>query len=481
MINRILIRIKVVQILYSYLLSRNEFKIDIAPENPGKERRFAYSVYLDTLTLIQELSGLRTNNPERSLPAIEVHPKFRLNRVGKALADSPQLKEITFKEAAHLNSFAPVLQRIADRLADASVFKDYAKKRIYNLEIDVNLWAVLLESVLLKDPDFAATLRNDPNFSLAGMHAGVRMAIDTIKEYNDTRAAELKAKNDLEESLRQAYDLYMALFSLIVNLTREQADRIENAKSKYLATAQDLNPNLRFVDNSLASMLENNDELTAYQKDRPSNWTEDPTLLKNLLDAILQSDIYKEYMEQESTDWHNDCEFWRTIMRNIILPSDALAEAMENKSVYWNDDLDIIGTFALKTLRRFGTTEPSECRFLPRFKDEEDAEFGARLFSCAVENRETYRGYIDRFISQDWDPDRLAFMDIVIMVVAIAEIVNFPGIPLPVSMNEYIEIANSYSTARSGAFINGILYSVVTMLTEEGQLRKPLTKPENIR
>ncbi|MDE7467198.1 MAG: transcription antitermination protein NusB, partial [Muribaculaceae bacterium] len=204
------------------------------------------------------------------------------------------------------------------------------------------------------------------------------------------------------------------------------------------------------------------------------------TLLKNLLDAIVQSDTYKEYMAQESTDWRTDCEFWRTVMRNIILPSDALAEAMEDKSVFWNDDLDIIGTFALKTIRKFGSENPEKCRFLPQFKDEEDEQFGDRLFAFAIENRETYRGYIDRFISRDWDPDRLAFMDIVIMIAAIAEIVNFPGIPLPVSMNEYIEIANAYSTPRSGAFINGILFSVATMLTEEGILHKPLTKPENL-
>lgn len=480
MINRILIRIKVVQILYSYLLSRNEFKIDIAPENPGKERRFAYSVYLDTLALVQELSGLRTNNPARNLPAIEVNPKLRVNRVGKALADSPQLKEILFREIGHLNAFGPVLNQISHDIEDSPIFKEYAKKRNLNLEVDVNLWAVLLETVLLKDPSFVQVLRADPDFSLAGLNAGVHQAIDTLKAYNDTRAAEVRAKKDLEESLNQAYDLYMSLFSLIVNLTQEQEDRIENAKYKYLATAQDLNPNMRFVDNSLARMLAGSEELQDYQKSRPFNWSDNLSLLKNLLDAIVQSDTYKEYMEQDATDWHTDCEFWRTIMRNIILPSDALAEAMETKSVFWNDDLDIIGTFVLKTLRRFGTSTMDDCRFLPKFKDEEDEQFGMKLFTAAIDNRETYRSYIDRFISDDWDPDRLAFMDIVIMIVAIAEIINFPGIPLPVSMNEYIEIANSYSTPRSGAFINGILYSVVTMLTEEGKLHKPLSRIDDI-
>lgn len=473
-----MIRIKVVQILYSYLLSRNEFRIDIAPENPGKGRRFAYSVYLDTLALIQELSGIRTNNPDRKLPAIEVHPKFRTNRVGKALADSPQLKEILYKDSTHLNLFAPVMQQLADDLAAATAFKDYARKRVYNLDMDANLWSVLLESVILKSKTFADVLRQDPDFSLSGMTNGVRQAIDTIREYNDSRAAEVKAKKDLEESLAQAYDLYMALFRLIVNITREKADRIETAKSKYLATADELNPNMKFVDNAFVRALAENPDLEQYAKDRAMGWTDDPTLLKQLLDAITGSDIYNEYMSEPDSSWASDCEFWRTVMRTIILPSDALAEAMEAKSVFWNDDLDTIGTFVLKTIRRISTID--HISFMPKFKDEEDEAFGSRLFDAAVRNRETYRGYIDRFINPDWDPDRLAFMDIVIMIAALAEILNFPGIPVPVSMNEYVEIANLYSTSRSGAFINGILYSVVKMLSTEGILLKPLTKPENL-
>jgi N utilization substance protein B len=133
-----------------------------------------------------------------------------------------------------------------------------------------------------------------------------------------------------------------------------------------------------------------------------------------------------------------------------------------------------MGTFTLKTIRRYALAEnPAEVTFLPQFKDEEDSQFALKLFTFAVQNREQYREYIDKFISRDWDPERLAFMDIVIMLVAIAEILNFPAIPLPVSLNEYIEIANAYSTRRSGPFINGILYSVVKMLVDEGKLQKP--------
>lgn len=477
MINRILIRIKVVQILYSYLLSRSEFKIDAAPEPPSRDRRFAYAVYLDMLTLMQELSGIRTNNPDRKLPAIDVHPKLRTNRVGRALADDKILKEITFKNLADLNAFGPSLQKIADEISRSTVFTDYARKRSHSLDDDVRLWCVLLETTVLKNPDVLAALRTNEDFSLTGLHHGIMQAVDTLKAYNDSRATYQKARNELSASLDKAYELYFALFRLIVELANEENDRIETAKTKYLATSEDLNPNMRFVNNSFVRFLAENEQLNEVVEDKKICWGDATGMLKSLLTLIKESEIYDEYMNRPETDWNSDCEFWRDIMRSVILPSDALAEALESKSIFWNDDIHTMGTFALKSIRRFANSDQGKnVRFLPQFKDEEDAEFGARLFTLAVENREKYREYIDRFINPDWDPERLAFMDIVIMTVAIAEILNFPAIPLPVSLNEYIEIANSYSTQRSGPFINGILFSVVNMLAEEGLLKKPLSQ-----
>lgn len=474
MINRILIRIKVVQILYSYLLSRTDFNIDLAPENASRDRRFAYAVYLDALMLIQELSGIRTNHPDRSLPAIDVHPMLKTNRVGRALADNTELKEITFRNAADINRFAPILQKLSDTLTSSTVFADYLKKRSRTLNDDVILWTVLLETAFLNDPDVAAVLRENPDFSLTGLHYGVMQAVATLKAYNDSRAMYLKAKNELEQSLYQSYNLYFSLFALIAELTAEERERQEMAKEKHLATAAELNPDTRFVDNAFVRCLVEKPEYQKFIKDTKFTWVDCPGLLKTLLDEILGSEIYARYMSEPGTSWKRDCEFWRDIVKSIILPSDAFDTALEAKSIFWNDDLPTIGTFVLKTIRRFGESdEGADAAFLPPFKDEEDEAFGARIFTDAVENRELYRSYIDRFISLDWDPERLAFMDIVIMIAAIAEILSFPGIPVPVSLNEYIEIANTYSTRRSGPFINGILYSVLNYLAQEGILHKP--------
>ena len=170
----------------------------------------------------------------------------------------------------------------------------------------------------------------------------------------------------------------------------------------------------------------------------------------------------------------DDAELWRKLFKTVILPGDDLAEMLESKSVYWNDDIEIIGTFVLKTIKRIASDERFDDHILPQFKDDEDAKFGAELFRSAVEHRDEYRAMIDSFIldHNSWDPERLALMDIVVMLAAITEIVDFPQIPIPVTLNEYIEIANSYSTPRSGQFINGILYSVVNKLKEEHIINK---------
>lgn len=178
-------------------------------------------------------------------------------------------------------------------------------------------------------------------------------------------------------------------------------------------------------------------------------------------------------MAEDETSFAKDCELWRTLLRMVVFPSDSLAEALEQRSVYWNDDLTIMGTFVLKSIKHFAAAKSGEVNLLPIYKDEEDARFGPELFLTAIKERDTYRSYIDRFVNDSsWDPERLAFMDIVILVTAITELLKFPSIPMAVTMNEYVEIANYYSTPRSGQFINGVLFSIANYLKEEGKLNK---------
>ena len=183
-------------------------------------------------------------------------------------------------------------------------------------------------------------------------------------------------------------------------------------------------------------------------------------------------------MDDPVSDLHQDCEFWRKVMRGIILSDTEFLEILESMSVFWNDDFDIMGEFVLKTFRRFEekASDP-ECKIkepvLPMYKDHEDAEFGRELFEITVKKHAIYRGYIDEALNKKhWESDRLAYMDVVIMVTALAEILNFPKIPIQASLNEYIEIAKCYSSGKSGSFINGLLANVIANLKESGKLRK---------
>jgi N utilization substance protein B len=477
MINRILIRIKVVQMLYSYLLTRSEFKIDNAPETTSRDKKFGYAVYTDLLLLLLELSDCRVSRSEGRQPAIDVDPKLRANRVGRSLLENDTLKSIILRGNTDIAAFDQYLQKIHDKITSSEVFGDYRKKRKLSLADDVELWITVVKSIIAKEPMVESALRTNPDFTNIGFNLGVKQLVATLESFSDTRVSYLNARKDLQASLDKAYELYNGVFVLMSELTELQEQRIENNKAKYLATAEDLNPNMRFVNNEFVAALRDNQSLQLYLADHPITWNDDPIMMDKVLNKIVASPIYEEYMSAPSTDFEADCDFWRNILKSVVLPADELSDYMEEKSVYWNDDLQIMGTFVLKTIKQFAAAKSASVELLPQFKDEEDAKFGVELFDFAVQSREQYRAYIDSFIdSTQWDPERLAFMDIVIMITAIAELIHYPSIPVPVTMNEYIEIANSYSTDKSGQFINGILFSVIRKLSEEGIIAKPIAQ-----
>ena len=473
MINRVLIRIKVVQMLYSYLLTQSEFRIIPAPESESRDQRYAHKLYLDTLLLILELSGWEVHNRSR-LPLAAPAP-LHDSKMARSLHANQDLHSVMMRADNGIDNFNSCLDTLLDAVTTSSAYRSYIRTKDRDIPEDVKFWDIILKTVIAKSPDFEACARKDSEFTLSGMEKGLAMASETLNSYGDTRRMFKEASVALGKSLDKAYELYHALLMLPLELTQLQSMRLDDAKHKYLPTEQDLNPSMRFVDNKFVQALGESTDLEEYLKDNPFSWDNDPLLLKSLLDKILESEAYKEYMAgQGETTLAEDAELWRKLFRQVILPSDDLAETLESKSVYWNDDLDIMGTFVLKTVKHFAAAKEGESvSLLPKFKDKEDEVFGPNLFVSAVKKRDMCRELIDKFINQStWDTERLAFMDIVIMTAAITELLDYPAIPIPVTLNEYIEIANSYSTPRSGAFINGILYSVINHLKEEGKLLK---------
>ncbi|MDD6475575.1 MAG: transcription antitermination protein NusB [Sodaliphilus pleomorphus] len=281
-----------------------------------------------------------------------------------------------------------------------------------------------------------------------------------------------KAKKELQASLDKSYELYNSLLQLMIDLTDLQDRELDDAKHKFLPSNEDLNPNMRFVENQLVEWLRNSKKLQDFVNDNNITWRDDELFLRLLLFKVTGSEEYKTYMAMEKTDFASDCEVWLQIMKKVILPDDDLLEHIENMSVYWSvDDLDIMGQFVLKTIRRIeaGDKEPIS----PKYKDDEDSEFGEKLFSLAVQERAENDELINKYVrSERWDSGRIALMDRIIMCTALTEIKNFPSIPVNVTMNEYIELAKNFSTPHSGQFVNGILNAVVKSLREQGKIVK---------
>ena len=279
------------------------------------------------------------------------------------------------------------------------------------------------------------------------------------------------AEKELFFSLSKAYDLYNYLLLLMVEVTKQANKRLNAAKNKLVPTKEELFPNTKFVENRFIAQLEVNKQLLEFSNNQKKTWENEADFVKTLCDKILESDIYKEYMASETSSYEEDRELWRKLYKNIIFNNIELDQVLEDQSLYWNDDKEIVDTFVLKTIKRFDEKNGAKQELLPEFKDEEDQDFARRLFRRTILNADYYRHLISEN-TKNWDLDRVAFMDVVIMQIALAEILSFPNIPVSVSLNEYVEIAKLFSTPKIGGFINGTLDGIVNSLKKENKLTK---------
>jgi N utilization substance protein B len=279
------------------------------------------------------------------------------------------------------------------------------------------------------------------------------------------------AENELIRSLQHAYDLYHYFLLLIVLLTDAEQKRIDLLKHKYLPTKEELNPDKRLADNRLAEQIRINKTLEKFINSHGTLWNNDNSnFVRNLLNKIISSDIYKEYLDSED-NYESDKTFWRKVFKKIISEDEELPEIVSDNSIYAEDDVDVVITFVMKTIRRFEPENGAFQELLPMFKDNEDYQYAVHLLHRAIleENESSER--INRQI-KNWELDRIALIDLYIMQIALAELKNFPTIPISVTLNEYIDLARYYSTPKSTHFINGILDAIVNELKSEGLLFK---------
>ncbi len=280
------------------------------------------------------------------------------------------------------------------------------------------------------------------------------------------------ALKDLDACMEKTYELYHYLMKLPVELTHIQEMRLDEARNKYLPTEEELNPNVKFVNNQLIKVLAKDEQLQQFAQDHAITWNDDPILERMLLDKVLKSDLYNDYMTDDDDSLMADSLLWQQLMKQVILPEENLAEAVEQRSLFWSDDdLDLIGQFVCKTFRRIA--EGDKNAIMPMYKDEEDSEFGTELLKAAVTLMPQSNELIDELVEGSrWDKDRIVLMDRIIMCTALAELQSFDKIPTAVTLNEYIELAKNFSTAGSGQFVNGILNNAVKQLRKEGKILK---------
>ena len=285
------------------------------------------------------------------------------------------------------------------------------------------------------------------------------------------------AEKELLFSLSKAYDLYAYMLALIPAVARESRKYLEVAQSKAQREGTAM-PSQKFAYNRFAIQVEQNTALNDILDAKNLSWNDHPEFVNKLYLQITDSQIYKEYMDSSDDSYEADRELWRKLYRTLIENNEGIDSILEEESLYWNDDKEIVDTFVVKTIKRFDEKAGHKQAILPEYASEEDIDFARKLFRAAILNADEYQHYMGE-MSRNWDFNRLAFMDVIIMQIAIAEMMTFPGIPINVTINEYVEIAKLYSTPRSGGYINGILDPIARMLVKSGRMLKTMPERNN--
>ena len=282
------------------------------------------------------------------------------------------------------------------------------------------------------------------------------------------------AEKELNFSMDKAYELYHYLLSLLVEMKNVAARKEEArvSRNKRLGTkVEGAFPETMLSQNKFLAQLEVNEQLSEYREKQKKEWIEEDALVKKLYTTCTESDIFQLYLTKEDFSYEADREIVRKLYKTFICNNEDFDSLLEDHSLYWNDDKEIVDSFVLKTIKRFKETSGPDQPLLPQYAVEEDREFATKLFRSTLENAAEIRNLIQSNC-KNWEFSRLAFMDVIIMQIALAEILTFPSIPLNVSFNEYLDIAKVYSTPRSASYINGLLDHIVKGLKKDNKILK---------
>ena len=276
---------------------------------------------------------------------------------------------------------------------------------------------------------------------------------------------------ELMHSIQKSYELYHLLIRLILDVIDYAESNIELAKQKKVPTEADLNPNTRFIDNQLAAQLRNNRDLQKYQLKRSVSWVQYPEIIKNLFISFTESDLYLTYMKEREQAYKYDKKLVERFYSDVVMNYEDLYTNLEEQSIFWIGDVDFVIHMIVKTLKKFVADQSGGGPLMPMFKEKDDEDYARTLLRKTIQHEEPYLEMI-KVSANNWELERIAFADSLILQLAISEAIEFSSIPTKVTINEFLEIAKLYSTHKSSQFINGILDNIFAGLKKEGKIKK---------
>ncbi len=280
-----------------------------------------------------------------------------------------------------------------------------------------------------------------------------------------------QAETELMFSIGKTYDLYHYFLLLVVEVADIASEKIDQALQKRIPTHEDLNPKRRFIDNQLIAQLRNNKAFNSYVSSGKLTWVNYSHVPRLLYNKMLAWKKYEDYMSNPDPGYTSDKKFIINLITEFFATSEDLEACFEEQSIYWNDDTEYVMVMIEKTLKKFKQGTGENTSLMPLFKNKEDEEFVKILFRKAVLHTTECSELIDHNTT-NWEVERIALMDILVMQLAITEILEFPEIPVKVTLNEYIEISKYYCTSKSSTFVNGILDNIVKEIRSKGLFNK---------
>lgn len=286
-----------------------------------------------------------------------------------------------------------------------------------------------------------------------------------------------QAESQLDVACEAARDLYIYMLGIVSPLTKIARDRIEAARAKFNPTEEERNPNMKFADNALARLLDEDADFQKIFSKKKYSWAQYDLLLKKIMNSVVTKDYYAEYMASEGTSLKEDCKLFTKIFEEEFVDSEELEQILEEKSLYWNDDLAYSLTWCCNTFKSLAKGE--RWTMIPLYQSEMMAGAGVesdklyvrKLLQASFAGYERYSGMVAGSVS-GWEKDRLFSTDVVLIVMGLAEAATFPTIPVKVTINEYVEISKFFGTAKSRSFVNGLLDRLIQRMADEGLVAK---------